>query len=187
MSEASDSNTALRFLKGYSPEVQAKAQQLLDENRLGLFLTQRYPQAHQMASETALYAYGQSLKNRYLRSSPPLSKIVYDDSIHLVERALGLHYQVSRVQGQRLKAKNEIRISSLFRHTPEPFLRMIVVHELAHLREKEHNKAFYKLCEHMEAHYHQLELDVRLYLCQRARFGELWQAGPDNPEGQNHA
>jgi len=26
---------------------------------------------------------------------------------------------------------------------------MIVVHELAHLKEREHNKSFYKLCENM--------------------------------------
>lgn len=43
---------------------------------------------------------------------------------------------------------------------------MIVVHELAHLKEKEHNKAFYQLCCHMEPHYHQLEFDTRLWLTQ---------------------
>ena len=48
----------------------------------------------------------------------------------------------------------------------EPFLRMIVVHELAHLKEKEHNKAFYQLCCHMEPQYHQLEFDTRLWLTQ---------------------
>jgi predicted metal-dependent hydrolase len=41
---------------------------------------------------------------------------------------------------------------------------MIVVHELAHLKEKEHNKAFYQLCCHMEPQYHQLEFDMRLWL-----------------------
>jgi predicted metal-dependent hydrolase len=41
---------------------------------------------------------------------------------------------------------------------------MIAVHELSHLREKEHNKAFYQLCCHMEPDYHQLELDTRLWL-----------------------
>jgi predicted metal-dependent hydrolase len=44
---------------------------------------------------------------------------------------------------------------------------MIVVHELAHLKELEHNKAFYKLCEYMEPNYHQLELDLRLLLTYR--------------------
>jgi len=29
------------------------------------------------------------------------------------------------------------------------FLQMIVVHELAHLKVREHDKAFYKLCHHM--------------------------------------
>ena len=43
---------------------------------------------------------------------------------------------------------------------------MIAVHELAHLKEREHNKAFYQLCLHMEPNYHQLEFDLRLYLTQ---------------------
>ena len=43
---------------------------------------------------------------------------------------------------------------------------MIVVHELAHLKEQQHDKAFYQLCRHMEPGYHQYELDLRLYLTQ---------------------
>jgi UTP pyrophosphatase len=41
---------------------------------------------------------------------------------------------------------------------------MIVVHELAHLKEREHDKAFYALCLHMEPDYPQLEFDLRLWL-----------------------
>ena len=71
---------------------------------------------------------------------------------------------MSRLQGGNLKAKREIRIASLFREAPAAFLRMIVVHEVAHLKEREHDKAFYALCTHMEPDYHQLEFDVRLWL-----------------------
>ena len=58
--------------------------------------------------------------------------------------------------------------SQFLRNAPEPFLRMIVVHELAHLKEKEHDKAFYQLCCHMEPQYHQLEFDTRLWLTQQS-------------------
>jgi predicted metal-dependent hydrolase len=68
------------------------------------------------------------------------------------------------VQGGKLKSKNEIRIASQLKQLPLPLLRMVVVHELAHLREKDHNKAFYQLCQYMEPAYHQLEFDLRLYL-----------------------
>ena len=68
-----------------------------------------------------------------------------------------------RAWGGKLKAKHEIRVATLFRNLPEEFLRMIVVHELAHLKEKEHNKAFYGLCQRMEPQYHQYEFDLRLY------------------------
>ena len=35
---------------------------------------------------------------------------------------------------------------------------------LAHLKEPQHDKAFYALCQHMEPDYHQLEFDLRLWL-----------------------
>lgn len=54
----------------------------------------------------------------------------------------------------------------MFRDAPAEFLKMIAVHELAHLKEADHNKAFYQLCTHMEPDYHQLEFDLRLYLTQ---------------------
>ncbi len=52
----------------------------------------------------------------------------------------------------------------MFKSVPQDFLEMIVVHELSHFKEKEHNKAFYKLCEYMQPSYHQIEFDLRLYL-----------------------
>ena len=164
----------LRSIAAYPAEIQARVVDLLAQNKLGAMLVQRYPDVHTHGAAGALYAYTQDLKSQYLRSSPPLSKVVYDDKLQVVEHALGMHSFVSRVQGNKLKAKKEMRIASLFRNVPESFLRMIVVHELAHLREKSHNKAFYKLCEYMEPDYHRLELDVRIYLCQRERYGDLW-------------
>jgi hypothetical protein len=95
--------------------------------------------------------------------------VAYDGKMHVIQHALGSHTFVSRVQGGRLKAKHEIRVASVFRTAPEEFLRMIVVHELAHLKEKDHNKAFYQLCAYMEPAYQQLEFDTRLYLTQLER------------------
>jgi predicted metal-dependent hydrolase len=163
-----------RYLKGYNPETVQQAEAMLDANKVGTWLLGRYPTRHSFASERALYDFTQALKNQYMKSSNPISKVCYDDKIHVIDNALGLHKFVSRVQGNKLKAKNEIKISSLFRAVPEPFLRMIVVHELSHLREKSHDKAFYKLCNYMEPDYHQLEFEVRLYLAHKERYGELW-------------
>lgn len=164
----------MRYLSAYPVSVQQQASELLDANKLGNVLKTRHPQPHTLTSASLLYDFAQQLKNDYMRSSPPISKVVYDDKIHVVDNALGLHTFVSRKQGNKLKAKNEIRVSSVFRNTPEAFLRMIIVHELAHLKEKDHNKAFYKLCQHMEPDYFQLELDLRLYLCHKEQYGDLW-------------
>ncbi len=66
----------------------------------------------------------------------------------MLKNALGTHSNVSCVQGGRRKAKREIRIATLFKDAPADFLRMIVVHELAHLKEREHDKAFCALQAH---------------------------------------
>jgi hypothetical protein len=166
---------ALRYLNGYPADTLAQVQRMLDEGRVGSWLTQRHPQAHGVRTDKVLYDYVQDLKADYLRSTEPLSKVAFDSKLHVVKNALGTHTTVSRVQGSKLKSKREIRVASLFKDTPEPFLKMIVVHELAHLREREHDKAFYKLCTHMEPAYHQLEFEVRIYLTHLEATGQrLW-------------
>ena len=164
----------LKYLSGYPETITNQVDHLISENKLGDFILQRYPSIHDIRSDKALYDYVQALKNKYIRKSQTLSKVVYDDKINVLKHALGLHTFVSRVQGGKLKAKNEIRIASVFKRAPLEFLRMITVHELAHLKEKEHNKAFYKLCNYMEPNYHQFELDMRLYLTQIELNGRLY-------------
>ncbi|KAF0867338.1 M48 family metallopeptidase [Pseudomonas sp. LD120] len=159
--------TALKYLQAYPVALQEQVRQLIVEDRLGAYLSQRYPQKHAVQSDKALYNYALELKQEYLRNAPAIDKVLFDNRLDLTHRALGLHTTVSRVQGGKLKAKKEIRIASLFKEAAPEFLRMIVVHELAHFKESDHNKAFYKLCEHMLPGYHQLEFDLRVYLTWR--------------------
>lgn len=162
----------LPFLNGYPEPLLQQVRSLIASERLGPMLEQRYGNSrHAIHSDKALYDYVMALKNRYMKSSAPLARVSYDSKINVIKHALGLHSHHSRVQGSRLKAKSEIQIASLFRDLPEPFLRMIAVHELAHLKEKAHDKAFYSLCCHMEADYHQLEFDLRLLLTHKAMGG----------------
>ena len=156
--------TALKYLSGYPEHLQAQVRELIAQGRLGDVLARKYSQPHAVRSDGQLYDYVQDLKDRHLRKSVPLGKVVYDGKLQVMKHALGTHTAISRVQGSRLKASREIRIAAVFREAPAEFLRMIVVHELAHLKEAEHNKAFYQLCTHMEPDYHQLEFDLRLYL-----------------------
>lgn len=153
-----------KYLAGYPPELLAQVRELISAGRLQDHLQHRYPERHAVASDAALYEYVSALKARHLRNAGPLAKVLYDSRLHLTHQALGTHTAISRPHGGQLRAKREIRIASLFRDAPAAFLRMIVVHELAHLKEREHGKAFYALCTHMEPDYHQLEFDVRLWL-----------------------
>lgn len=161
----------LPYLRGYPETLRAQARQLLDEGRLADWLQARYPDRHQVRNDKALYDYVLELKNTAMRAAPALHKVCYDSRLQVLHRALGVHQASSRVQGTKLRAHKEIRISALFKDTPPEFLKMIVVHELAHLKEMQHNKAFYQLCLHMEPDYHRYELDLRLYLTLRAAQG----------------
>ncbi|TAM62879.1 MAG: M48 family peptidase [Rhodanobacter sp.] len=157
----------LTYLQAYPAVLQDKVRQLIAQQRLGEHLARRYPDRHPVQSDKALYAYTMALKQRHLKNAPGIDKVLYDSKLDVVRRALGLHTAISRVQGSRLTAKKEIRVASLFRAAAPEFLEMIVVHELAHLKEFEHNKAFYQLCRYMLPDYHQLEFDLRMYLTWR--------------------
>jgi predicted metal-dependent hydrolase len=146
-------------------------------------LGKRYPDGmHSVQTDRALYDYVSDLKSEFMRKAEPLSKVMFDNKLHVIRNALGTHTTVSRVQGGKLKAKREIRVASLFKGVPLAWLRMIVVHELAHTKEKSHDKAFYALCAHMEPDYHQLEFDLRLYLTHLDTGGEpLWSTASKAP------
>lgn len=176
----------LPYLQSYSASLQQQAGSLLQSGKLGQWLLQRHPQPHQMRSDKALHAYVMGLKGEHMRNSAALAKVVYDSKLQLVYQALGIHVRTGKNHGGKTQSRHEIRIGSLFKHAPESFLRMIAVHELAHLRESDHNKAFYQLCEYMEPNYHQLEMEVRLYLTWLDQGGHrLWQVAGDPADAAN--
>ncbi|MFT5400584.1 MAG: putative metal-dependent hydrolase [Planctomycetota bacterium] len=164
----------LKYISNYPQPVKDQVLQLLAQDKLADYLLNKYPTTHQFVNDKSLRVFAVSIKKQFIKKSSPLSQVIYDPKIHVINNALGLHTFASRIQGNKLKSKNEIRVSDVFRKSPEAFLKMIVVHELAHLKEKEHNKGFYKLCCHMLSDYHQLELDMRLYLTQLAQNGEIY-------------
>ena len=155
---------SLPYLSAYPEALLAQVRQLLAEDRVTAMLARRYPERHEVRTDKALFDYVNTLKQRHMRNAPPLARVAFDSKLQLVKQALGTHTAVSRVQGGRLQA-------------PAEFLKMIVVHELAHLKEPQHDKAFYQLCCYMAPDYHQLEFDLRLYLTQR----ELAPAAPAEP------
>lgn len=166
-----------KYIKHYPKELTAQVEELIQKKKLGDYLQSKYPKVHSLKTDKTLYNYVNDLKNEHMKKVAPLSKVHYDGKINVIDNALGTHRFISRVQGSKLKAKNEIRVASLFKNAPEEFLKMIVVHELAHFKEKEHNKSFYKLCSYMQSDYHQVEFDLRLYLTHIDLFGKIeeWQ------------
>ncbi|QKJ24197.1 YgjP-like metallopeptidase domain-containing protein [Poseidonibacter lekithochrous] len=163
----------MKQLQHYPQHLQDTIKSQLENGKLGDSIKKKYPNAHNIKSDKALYNYVMDLKNQYFKKFQ-LSKIQFDGKINVINNALGMHTFISRVQGNKLKAKNEIRVATIFKNVPEKFLEMIVVHELAHLKEKEHDKAFYDLCTYMMDDYHQVEFDLRVYLVYMDRHGKLY-------------
>lgn len=167
----------MKYLSAYPESLQLQVLQLQSQNRLGDMLLERYPRMHSVRTDKALYDYVTALKSEFLGHSEALSKVAFNNRLQVIDHALGNHKLSGRVQGSKPKAKREILVSSLFKEVPVEFLRMIAVHELAHLKVKEHNKDFYKLCTYMEPQYHQYELDLRVYLTHMAVNGKLTWPG----------
>jgi len=163
----------LKYINHYSQPIKEQVHELIKGQRLEQHLKKKYPASHNIKTDKALFTYVNELRSIHIKNAPPLSKVIYDGRINVINNALGTHSIVSRVQGSKLKSKREIRIASMFKSVPPEFLEMIVVHELSHFKEKEHNRAFYSLCEYMQPSYHQVEFDVRLYLTQIDIFGKI--------------
>jgi predicted metal-dependent hydrolase len=164
-----------KYLAAYSLDIRKQVRELAVQEKLAQVLLSKYPKVHEFTSDKALYDFTLNLKNEFMRNSEPLTKTLFDSKMQIIKHALGLHTTFSRVQGGRLKTKREIRVASLFKAVPVEFLTMIVVHELAHFKESDHNKAFFNLCTSIEPNYHQYELDLRVYLVHLALFKTpLW-------------
>ena len=163
----------LKYIQHYPQEIQNQIQALIEKDKLGDYLRKKYPKKHEIKTDKALYSYVMDFKNEYFKKSQ-VSKVMYDGKINVISNALGMHTIISRVQGNKLKSKNEIRVASMFKNAPEKFLEMIIVHELSHFKEKEHNKAFYNLCTFIQDDYHQVEFDLRVYLIHLDLYGKLY-------------
>lgn len=148
-----------RYFTSYPEHIVSQVMQLIDNNAHGEYLINKYPQPHTITSDKSLYEYATSLKKRYLKSAPPFGRAAFKKQGDMVTNALGTH--TYRMQGKT--RKHDLAINSDLLRAPEPLLKALVVHELAHFKEKDHNKSFYQLCCHMEPSYHQLELDLRLF------------------------
>ena len=77
----------LTYLQGYPATIVEQTQQLLDQDKLAQYLLARYPHRHQVTTDKALYQYVQQLKSQYIRQSAPISKVVFDDKIHVINNA----------------------------------------------------------------------------------------------------
>ena len=85
----------MRYISGYSEELRDHVISLIKADRLGEMLKSKYPAPHEHNSNKLLRAYTQQIKTQYLKTTERLSKICFDDQLHLVHHALGTQTFVS--------------------------------------------------------------------------------------------
>ena len=78
---------------------------MIEQGRLAEMLLKKYPLAHAVRTDKALYDYVLESKGAFLRNAGQLSKVAFDGKLHVIRNALGMHTSISRVQGSKLKAK----------------------------------------------------------------------------------
>lgn len=92
----------------------AAADRCFDTKTLGVeqWLSARYSQPHNTRSDKAPYAYTDALKAENLRKAGSLHRVSYDNKIHVVRNALGLHTRTAVVHGRWLNVRHEISYCS---------------------------------------------------------------------------
>lgn len=154
----------MNYFSAYPEQIKAQVEALINSGKLARYFEKKYPIAHQFKSEKALYDFATGLKQHYLKNAPKLNSVKYEKQKDLVLNALGTHTFKRHAHGKKLKAQHHIAIANQLKYAPEEILKTLVVHELAHFKEKDHNKSFYNLCCHMQPDYFQGELDLRLFM-----------------------
>ncbi|KZN65542.1 hypothetical protein N473_12580 [Pseudoalteromonas luteoviolacea CPMOR-1] len=154
----------LKYFQHYPENLQAQITSLIENNQLQTYFKNKYPCGHQLQNQQTLYQYCTDIKQRFLKNTPRLNNVSFTKHTDMMKGTLGTHTQKQHRHGQKIKARYDIALNNQLKYAPEAILRALIVHELAHFKHADHDKAFYKLCCNMEADYHQLELDLRLFI-----------------------
>ncbi|HFU74101.1 MAG TPA: metal-dependent hydrolase, partial [Helicobacteraceae bacterium] len=67
----------MKYLQHYSESIQQQVSQLIAHKKLGTYLLEKYPHIHEYHTDKALYNYTLAIKNRFMKQSLPLSKVMY--------------------------------------------------------------------------------------------------------------
>ena len=78
----------LKYLAHYPEQTQTQVVQLIESGNLAKHLLKKYPKPHTMKNDKTLFNYVMSIKNEYIKKSPPLSKTHYDGKINVIHNAL---------------------------------------------------------------------------------------------------
>ena len=87
---------APNYLAGYPAELADEVRRLIEQHRLAELLLQKYPLAHEVRTDKALYDFALALKNEHLRNAGQLSLVCFDSRLQVIRRRAGNAHPASR-------------------------------------------------------------------------------------------
>ena len=99
MNPAAEGRGVPPYLRAYPQDTVAQVQAMLARGTVGDWLLGKYPQAHAVRTDGALYDFVQAIRQSHMRSAAGIIKITYDSKLQVIAHALGTHTRISRVQG----------------------------------------------------------------------------------------
>ncbi|MDI7260170.1 MAG: M48 family metallopeptidase [Thermodesulfobacteriota bacterium] len=88
---------------------------------------------------------------------------VTDASEELGKDLNRVYFRTMKTKWASCSSKRNLTINRLMRFLPEPILRYVIFHEIAHLRDKRHNSRFWKRILKRFDNYQELEKDLFIY------------------------
>jgi len=88
---------------------------------------------------------------------------VKDASKELGKGLNRVYFRTMKTKWASFSSKRNLTINRLMRFLPEPILRYVIYHEIAHLKEKRHNEKFWKRISKRFDNYQELEKYLFIY------------------------
>ena len=84
MNAAAPLPVAAPYLRAYPSDTVSQVLSMLARGTAGDWLLNKYPQAHAVRTDGALYTYVQDIRQSHMRSAASLSKVAYDSKLQVI-------------------------------------------------------------------------------------------------------
>ncbi|NDK08331.1 DUF45 domain-containing protein, partial [Candidatus Gracilibacteria bacterium] len=145
---------------------------LLDKGKILLDKKEKHKDLKiETVTETHVYIFGEKISKTSLNetSSKILKNFLFDESKKLTDQysdLLGIPYEKLTIKDLKSKRgsctrSQKIVLNLKLLHIPKKFLEYVIIHEVCHLKEKNHSKKFWKIVEGFLPNYKEIRKELK--------------------------